>query len=327
MTILLTGGSGFLGSHIAEQLCRNGDNVRALVRSTSDTSFLEKLENIEIIETSLADKDALKKAAKGVDGIIHSAALVKAVNEDEFRRVNVGYTENLLDAAEETRETLKRFVLVSSLAAAGPSATGGIIGNDKIPTPITRYGRSKLAAEQAAQSRTDRLPITVLRPVSLYGPRDKATVIMFKCVKNRVLPYCSSPATRLMLLYGPDFAHACIRAIHADVPSGAAYLVDSGEVYTWKELLTSLEAIIGKKALIRIPPPRFLLGAIAYLADVYSKITNKAFILSRDKMQEICSQFVTDGEEACKALGWTPKMRLKEGLQLTFEWYKNNGWL
>ncbi len=327
MTVLLTGGSGFLGSHIAEQLNQNGETVRALVRPTSDISFLETLDNVEIIKTSLADKNVLNNAVQGVDGIIHSAALIKAVNEKEFKKVNIDYTRYLLEAAAGTRETLKRFVFVSSIAAVGPNTDGDIIQDGKSPTPVTCYGRSKLAAEQVVQDKANELPITILRPVSLYGPRDKATFILFKSINNRVLPYCGSPDTQLMFLYGADFARACILALQANVPSGSSYIIDNGKVYTWKELLTLTESIIGKKALIRFPVPRFLIYIAALALDVYSKISRKAFILSRDKMNELYEQFVTDSKEGQKMLNWTPETNLEEGLKTTFHWYKKNNWL
>ncbi len=327
MTVLLTGGSGFLGSHIAEQLCQDGCRVRALVRMTSDTSFLETLKNIEIIRISLADTHSVREAVKGVDAIVHSAAVLKATHEETFKKVNVDYTINLLDAVEQTGTNLKRFVHISSLAAVGPSKAGEIIRNDDPATPLTRYGKSKLASEQAARNSADHIPVTILRPVSLYGPRDRAALTMFNCVKHRFLPYLSSPNTRIMLLYGPDFARACIQAIHADVPSGASYLVDDGQVHTWKELLTAIELIMGKKAWVRFTIPRLLIVAVAVILDIYSKLTKKAFMLSRDKLQELCEEFVTDGEAACTHLNWRPTTDIKEGLLCTWDWYRKNGWL
>ena len=187
MTVLLTGGSGFLGSHIAEQLCQDGCRVRAIVRMTSDTSFLKTLNNIEIIRLSMADTHGVREAVEGVDAIIHSAAVLKATHEETFKKVNVDYTINLLDAVSQTGTKLKRFVHISSLAAVGSSGTGEIIRNDDPATPLTRYGKSKLASEQAAKSRSDHIPITILRPVSLYGPRDRATLTMFNCVKTSLL--------------------------------------------------------------------------------------------------------------------------------------------
>lgn len=325
MTILLTGGSGFLGSHIAARLSHEGHNVRALVRPTSDISFLETLCNVEIIQTNSANKKAVMEAAEGVDGIIHAAACIKAVSERDFYKTNVGYTEILLDAAESAGSNLKRFVLVSSLAALGPSPTRDIIRNDKPPCPITRYGRSKLAAEQASMARSDRIPITIIRPVGLYGPRDKATLMFFKCVQNRIIPYMGNPNTKVMLLYGPDCASACIHAIDAEVLSGSAYLIDSLKPCTQKELYATLERAFGKKALIRFPLPKPVIIAAASILDIYSRLSRRAFMFSRDRLRELFTEFVTDGKPACLDLNWKPATTLEEGLKITLKWYRTNG--
>src|SRR5690349_18951818 len=113
MTILITGGSGFLGSHVAEQLSRAGRSVRALVRKSSDTSFLRTLPGVELVEGAVDDRASVLAAAQGVTGIVHAAGLVKAKTPEDFNRVNAGGTENLIAAALENRATLKRFVLVS----------------------------------------------------------------------------------------------------------------------------------------------------------------------------------------------------------------------
>ena len=146
MRILLTGASGFLGSHIAEQLDQQGADVRALVRPTSDTRFLEGLEHVTLVAGALSDKDSLLAAVEGVDGIIHAAGLVKARRPADFHRTNGQGTANLLDAAKQNAQGIQRLVLVSSLAVMGPSEDGRPLPADASPNPVPHYGRSKLAA-------------------------------------------------------------------------------------------------------------------------------------------------------------------------------------
>ena len=124
MRILLTGASGFLGSHIAEQLDQQGADVRALVRPTSATRFLEGLENVTLLTGAMSDKYSLLAATEGVDGIIHAAGLVKARRPADFHRTNAQGTANLLDAAKQNAPDIRRFVLISSLAAMGRGAVG-----------------------------------------------------------------------------------------------------------------------------------------------------------------------------------------------------------
>src|ERR1700722_12501724 len=187
MKVLVTGASGFLGSHVADQLTRGGHDVRALVRKSSKRDFLERLDRIEFAYGSVEDAAKVADAVKGVDAIIHSAGLVKARSPEEFHRTNVDGTRNLIEAAKVHAPKLRRFVLVSSLAAAGPSLDGVPLDRDGAG-PVTHYGRSKLEAERVVLAAKDSLPVTILRPGAIYGPRDQEILVFFKSVKSGVLP-------------------------------------------------------------------------------------------------------------------------------------------
>jgi nucleoside-diphosphate-sugar epimerase len=328
MTVLLTGGSGFLGSHIAEQLCQTGVAVRALVRRTSDTSFLRTLPGVELVDGGLDNAGSLRRAADGVTGIIHSAGLVKARNEAEFMSVNAGGTEKLLEAAGATKSSLRRFVLVSSVTAMGPSnEQGAPVSPDDPPRPVTAYGRSKRAAECAALALRDDLPVTILRPAAIYGPRDREILAFFQAIRWGVLPYMGSVTNKLTMIYGPDAARACIAAVDADVPSGSAYVLDDGEIYTFEDLFRAVEDALGKRAWLRVPLPRRLVEAVARGSELYGKVRNQAVMLTPDKCQELFAQWVTDSGPARAALAWKPQVKVTEGTHLTATWYRQHGWL
>jgi nucleoside-diphosphate-sugar epimerase len=328
MTVLLTGGSGFLGSHIAEQLSRAGRPVRALVRATSDTRFLSALPGVELVDASLSDRDAIVRAAAGVTAIVHCAGLVKARTEEEFHRVNVGGTESLLAAAAAAGAGLRRFVQVSSLTVAGPSdAAGTPVTVDTPPRPLTAYARSKRAAERAVLDRRQELPVTVIRPPAIYGPRDREILAFFKAVNARLLPYLGSTANRLSIIHGADAAAACIAAIDADVPSGSVYFIDDGTVHTMAELIAAIEDALGKRAWLRFPLPERLVRAVALGSELYGKLTDQAQMLTRDKCNELFHQWVCDGTPARRELGWEPRIEIREGVRTTAAWYREAGWL
>ena len=292
MTILVTGGSGFLGSHIIEQLSQSGRGVRALVRRSSDTKFLRTLSNVELFAGAIDDRDSLKRAVEGVDAVVHSAGLVKARSLDEFMRVNALGTEYLLEACLPHKESLKRFVLISSIAAGGPSdAYGNPVPLDATPRPVTDYGRSKLAAERAALAKKDQLKVTIIRPPAIYGPRDREILAFFKSIKLGVLPLLGSPQSKLSMTFGPDCASACIRAIDADVPSGGIFAVDDGAVHTMAELISEAESAVGKRAFLRIPLPRRVVEGAAFMSEAYGSVTNRAVMLTRDKCNELFDQW------------------------------------
>lgn len=328
MTILVTGGSGFLGSHIIEQLSQAGRPVRALVRKSSDTKFLRSLPNVELFDGSMSDRAALERAVDGMEAVVHSAGLVKARNLDEFMNVNARGTELLLQACLPFKGSLKRFVLVSSIAAGGPSDS---FGNpkpiDSAANPVTGYGHSKLAAERAAVALKDQLKVTIIRPPAIYGPRDREILAFFKSIKLGVLPLLGSPDSKLSMTYGPDCARACIRAIDADVPSGSIFAVDDGAVHTMAELIHEAESAVGKRAFLRIPLPRRVVEGAGMLVEAYGKATNKAVMLTRDKCNELFEQWVCDSSSTQRALDWTPSVSFSQGVKNTVDWYKQAGWL
>ena len=328
MKVLVTGASGFLGSHIAEQLTREGHEVRALVRRSSKREFLETLKGLEFAYGGVEDAEKVAEAVKGVDAIIHSAGLVKARNPGEFRTTNVTGTKNLLDSAEAHAPRLKRFVFVSSLAAAGPSPDGKPVDRTKDPTPVTHYGRSKLEAERVALAMKDRLPITILRPAAIYGPRDNEIFAVFQSVHRGVLPTIGDGTNTLSMIYGADCADACVKALFAEVPSGSIYFVDDGEVYRLRQMLEGIEGALGKKAKIRINLPFPVVYMAALSAEIFGKLSNRAVMLTRDKMNEMRQpHWVCSSADTRTALHWEPKTMLREGTEITARWYRDNGWL
>ena len=155
---------------------------------------------------------------------MHCAGIVKARNTDEFFAVNVGGTSNLVEAARTRGKSLKRFVHVSSLEACGPSADGAPVPADQ-ENPVTGYGRSKLAAEKVVLSAKDEMPVVILRPAAIYGPRDVRDPRRSSSPSSAASSRSSTAgASKGVWIYATDCAEACLRAIDADVPSGARLL-------------------------------------------------------------------------------------------------------
>jgi nucleoside-diphosphate-sugar epimerase len=325
MTVLVTGATGFLGSHIAEQLCRAGQPVRALVRRSSDTAFLRTLPGVELSLGAIEDQESFVEAAKGATAIIHVAGLVKARSEDEFRRTNVGGAENALVAARKAG--VRRLVLVSSQSVAGPSRDGLPIPEGAEPNPVTAYARSKLQGERAVLAGKGDVPVTVIRPPLIYGPRDREVLAFFKAINAGVLAIMGSASTKVSVVYGADCAEACVRAVDAEVPSGSIYYVEDGRTRTFGELVTSLERALGKRAWLRVPLSRRVVEAVALGSEVYGRATNRAVMLTRDKCNELFGQWVCDAGSARTDLGWTPKTSFEQGAELTAAWYREARWL
>lgn len=327
MRVLVTGGSGFLGSHVAEQLSAEGHTVVALVRKTSNVKFLKTLKGLELAYGDVEDRASIAAAAKGADAVVHSAGIVKAKTPEEFHAVNVVGTENALSAVKEAAPGIKRFVFVASLAAVGPSEDGRPVSPD-LRNPVTHYGRSKRAAEDAVLAEKGNLPVVSLRPPMIYGPRDPESFAFFQAVSRRVLPKNGTGENTLSVIYASDAASACIKAITADIPSGNRYFIDDGKIYVWNDMLADIESALGKKAFLRFGVPSFALKAAALASETTGKLTGKAVMLTRDKVNELLApHWVCDSTDTRRDLGWTPLVDWREGTRRAVEWYRANGWL
>jgi nucleoside-diphosphate-sugar epimerase len=329
MKVLVTGGTGFLGSHVVERLVAEGHSVRALVRRTSDTRLLKALSNVELAEGAVEDAASVAAAMPGVEGIIHCAGLVKARSDEEFSRVNVQGTLHLLESAKRLGPGLRRFVMVSSLAAIGPSRDGRPVDPANPPGPVTQYGRSKLAAERRALEAARELPVTVIRPPMIYGPRDRESFSIFESVSSGVLPLAGDGKTTLSVIYVTDCAEACVRALLSDdVPSGSAYFVEDGRVYDWREMLLEVERALDVHAFFRLPIPHWAMRLMGRSAGLYGRLTGKPVFLTDDKLNELLQPaWVCDASATRRELGWTPKVSWSEGVRRSVAWYREHGWL
>lgn len=327
MKVLVTGGSGFLGSHVAEQLSAAGHTVVALVRKSSNRKFLSTLPNVELAEGSVEDRASVDRAAKGVDAVVHSAGLVKARTEAEFFECNTQGTVNLLEAAIAHAPNLKRFVHVSSLEACGPSLDGRPVPADQ-ERPVTAYGRSKLAAEKEVVARRDKLPVVVLRPAAIYGPRDVEILEAFRAASKRQYPVIGDGSMLGCYTFGPDCARACIRAIEADIPSGGIYFVDDGEPLPMARAMGEmLHEALGTAPLVRFGVPFPVLRLASLGVEAYGKVRGKAVMLTREKVKMLSHHWVCDSSKTRSDLRWEPEVPFREGLRRTARWYQENGWL
>jgi nucleoside-diphosphate-sugar epimerase len=327
MRVLVTGGSGFLGSHVAEQLKDGGHDVVCLVRRSSNTSFLREL-GVEMKEGAIDAPETLPAALDGVEAVVHCAGVVKARSEADFERVHKGGTLALAEAAKKHAKALKRFVHVSTAGVMGPGRSGKKHVEDDTPNPATPYSRSKLAGEQAILERAGELPVVVIRPPAIYGPRDQEILAFFQMVRRTRFAFRMGGSMKTMsLVYGPDCADAIVRAITADVPSGRIYFVEDGATYTYEEMARAIAAAYEQKLFgtPNIPVP--IVTAAALGSELFGKVTGKVMIFKRDKLPELLIEhFAVDGTRARDELGWKPTTHFEEGARLTAAWYRKHRW-
>jgi nucleoside-diphosphate-sugar epimerase len=324
--VLITGASGFVGYHLIIEALQNNLEVFAAIRKSSATDHLKQLD-IQYTYLDYNDLPSLKKELKDkqYDYIIHAAGITRATSAEEYDRVNAEYTSNLAQAALASGDNLKKFVLISSLAAVGPLNTlNGIITEDTPPRPITAYGESKLLAEKKLEAITG-LNYTILRPTAVYGPRDTGIFIFFKQLSNRIEPYIGHIQQKLSFIYVADLAKASIRALYGG--NKHTYNLCDDNFYDRYEL-----GLLTKK-ILSIKTVKFHLSVnfvklIAIISEKVSSLRNKAPILNIEKLSELTAvNWSCSIEPAKHDLGFYPQYNLESGLQETLKWYKENQWL
>jgi nucleoside-diphosphate-sugar epimerase len=171
------------------------------------------------------------------------------------------------------------------------------------------------------------LPIVILRPPAIYGPRDREILAFFKSIKMGVLPLLGPTQNKLSMIYGSDCAAACIAALDRDLASGSVYHIDDGRPHTMEELIMLTESAMGRRAKLRVHLPRRLVETAALGLEIYGRATNRAVMLTRDKCNELFEQWVCDGARARRELGWSPEVSFEDGIRRTVAWYREAGWL
>lgn len=334
---LITGASGFVGSHLARRLSKQGWDVRCLVRASSRTEQLASL-GVELVQGSLADGESLDRAVHGVDVVFHLAGRTAAYRAEEFVRDNVDGTRAVVTACASAA-TSPTVVFVSSLAAGGPGTLESprLEGDDR--PPVSAYGRSKLAAEAAArEAAAGRVPLSIVRPPMVFGQGDRASLQLFRSV--RMLRIHAVPGLgkfSLSLIHASDLCDALERvALHGERAASqgdegnagaGVYYVAGDRPVTYAEL----GKLAGRAAGWRVaatPAPRALFWFAGTVGEVMARVRRRPGLINFDKIREsMAAGWVCSDEKIRAQLGYRPAAPLETRLAETVAWYRAHGWL
>ena len=327
-TILVTGSTGFIGARLLSYLVKEGEKIRVFLRHESSCGALP--EGVEVIRGSFSDSAARAGAVQGVDRIVHLAGLTKALDEAGYEAGNVMPVQNLLDAVSRHNPDLKRFLFVSSLAAAGPASDGicGVRESD-IPRPVSAYGRSKLRAETLCLERSTDIPVTIVRPPAVYGPGDRDVLQVFQMLAKGVLVTAGSAARqRFSMIYVDDLVCGIMMAARSDKAVGRTYYITSPRSYSWDEIIAASKPELGFKKLYRVSLPDPFVFLVGTLIGSASSLFGKPALINRDKANELVQDYwVCSAEQAELDFGFTAVTSLAEGIAKTISWYRRQGWL
>jgi nucleoside-diphosphate-sugar epimerase len=333
--ILITGASGFVGSHLVDAALANGYETYAGVRASSSRTYLQD-PRIHFIDLPLADAGKLTetlrqfKATHGAfDYVIHVAGIISATDRSQFERINFCFTKHLADALIAAEMTPKKFIYISSLSSFGPG--DGIsqrpIRHDDMPRPNTAYGQSKLKAEEYLFS-LPAFPFIIMRPTGIYGPRDKGYLAYIKIVNNGFVPFLGRRPQYITFIHVRDLAKATFAACVSPL-SRRAYFVADNEVYTTKEYAAIIKKQLGKKRLVSVSFPLWFVKMTFYTIDrLYGWIGRTPASINADKYNILCARsWICDTEPLRTDLHFTPDYRLDEAIKEVIDTYRRDGWL
>lgn len=323
---LVTGGTGFVGSHLVERLLLNGYDVTCLVKDIRHLRWLDGKE-VRFIQGDFSQPESLDAAVQGVSLVFHCAGLTKARHARDYYIVNHLGTRNLLEACVRRAPRLEKFILVSSQAAAGPSSDGRPVRSDDPAHPLSDYGRSKLLAEDEALSHKDRLPVVVLRPSVVYGPRDTDLYQMFRWASSGLTLEMTGGDRYLNLCYVDDLTAAALKSAESRTRSGSVYFVAEARSYSWSQFRSFLlSAGQVKSRTVKLSyRTAALFGAASEFASLF---TGRPALLNRQKVREAAQRYwLCDTEKIENELRFRAEYPLQKGLELTWKWYRNNDWL
>lgn len=326
MKALVTGATGFVGSHLVDKLLEKNYEVYCLRRKTSSTKWLDG-KNIKYVDGDLFSNEALEECIKEMDYVFHVAGLVKAKTKEGFYRGNYEATKNLLEITYKVKPDIKKFVLVSSLAACGPARNTESVDENTTPDPITTYGVTKLKAEEEVEKYKDKFPVAIIRPPAVYGPRDTEILIYFKTFSKGLNSVIGFDAKYLSLVYVEDLADGIILAAEKDIANGQKYFICMDKAYNWDEIGAITTGLLGRKAL-KIRLPHSVLYSVGYLAELFSTFSKNPATLNIDKCKDITQlRWVCSNEKAKRELGFEAKHTIEESFKKTIDWYREMKWI
>ena len=324
--VLVTGGTGFVGSHLVERLLRDGYAVTCLVRDPCHLKWLEGME-VRLTQGDCTQPESLAAAVQGVSLVFHCAGLTKAHHARDYYLVNHHGTKNLLEACARHNPGIEKFILVSSQAAAGPSLDGRPVVESAASHPVSDYGRSKLLAEEEARGYKDRLPVVILRPPTVYGPRDSDVYELFRWASRGLTLEMTGGDRYLNLCYVDDLTAALLLSAERRTESGSVYFVAEDRPYSWSEfraLLLSTGEV--QACTIRLPYGAAYLIGLA--SEIGSLVTNRPALANRQKVREAAQRYwLCDVGKIENDLRFRAEYPLQKGLELTWQWYRKNRWL
>jgi nucleoside-diphosphate-sugar epimerase len=327
MRYLITGATGFIGSHLVDLLYTQGYDLRVLVRNESKLADLKKYP-IEAVQGDLFNQEALDKATKDIDGVFHLAAEVRAIANNTpalFTKTNVVGTKNVLDAC--VKNNVKKVVAISSIAAQGVNKPGQSLVTEDMANcnPDSPYGESKKAMEDLCLQIMQQtgMPIALPRPGFVFGEKAHSVSQFFKAVKAGQFRFINQGETRWSFVYVKNLVQGLMQAMHSKQANGEAFFLTDEHPYTIREFTEAIAEAYHVEKPGSVPGA--LAGVGATVLDVFSGMTGKKFPLTKERLHRLTHDMAYSCEKSKKLINYNPEIQLSESIPATVAWYNENG--
>jgi nucleoside-diphosphate-sugar epimerase len=326
MRVVVTGGAGFLGSRLIEALEARGDEVVCIEQPGLTQPPIAKC-CARYADVGLTDVERLRELFTGAQTVFHLAGLLTARGAREYYAVNTEGTHAVLEAAAGLGRAAPRVILASSTAALGPCRNGEPLSPDTVPHPLSQYGYSKLLAEAVAHAYGDRVPVTILRFSSIYGPRDQSLVGVFRMIGMGVAVSIGSWDRTASLLYVDDAVQALVAAADSPAAAGRTYCITHPDPVTWRAFAQALGRTVGRPPVL-VSVPATIARGLALGIEAWARLRRRSALLGRDRVREVAaSGWVADPSRATREFGFRPAYPLDRGLAETLAWYRRARWV
>jgi nucleoside-diphosphate-sugar epimerase len=323
---LVTGASGFIGSHLVDALVADGVDVRLLRRSGHTAAAAPRGTTAHHVDLAATDAH-LAPVWRGVTHVFHLAARTRALDAMAFAAANVAPTAQL--AAVLARQSAPpRLVFVSSQAAAGPAtAVDRPLTDADVARPVDAYGRSKYDAETAVRAQSAAVPAVILRPSAVYGPRDRDFLQVFQQVQRAVALHAVPPWHQLSLVHVSDVVAALrLAAVHANAV-GRTFFVSADDPISWGALYDEVAAVM-RRSPARLTVPSAVLHGAALGSELLARWRGRDPLLTRAKLELTRHPYwACDAVGLRTTLGWNPAVQRAHGWAQTYAWYQEARWI
>lgn len=323
--ILITGGLGFLGSHLSSRFSASGEAVRILARTQQKVE--EQVTPYEMVRGDIRDPEAVDRAVRGTEVVVHLVSNFRKGGSDEKEAyaVNVEGTKNVLAAC--SRHGVRQLIHCSTIGVHGSVLE--IPANEETPfNPLDLYQETKLQAEQEVwrHHRETGLPVTVLRPISMFGPGDRRMLKLFRMIQKGRFVMVGDGEALFQPAYIDDVVDGFALCLRNEKALGEAFIVGGDEYVRLRELVALIAEEIG------VPPPRWRvpLRPVLALADLCEKCFVPFGIeppLHRRRVSFFQNDRAFSVDKARRVLGFQPRMTLRDGVRATIGWYRAQQWL